>query len=110
MDLGSLQDILILLAVSVVVAVFRRLNLPPVLGYLFVGLVVGPHALAWLGDNEATRSVAEIGVVFLLFTIGLEFSIPQFLAMRKTLHRAAARRSLCRRAPARGTGAGGGGD
>ncbi len=86
MEHSGLQDILTLLVVAVVVvAVFRRLNLPPILGYLFVGLAAGPNALGWLENSEATRSVAEIGVVFLLFTIGLEFSIPQFLAMRKTL-------------------------
>ncbi|MDQ2695590.1 MAG: cation:proton antiporter, partial [Pseudomonadota bacterium] len=74
------------LAVAVVaVAAFRRMQLPPVLGYLFVGLLVGPHALGLLAYSDATRLLGEVGVAFLLFTIGLEFSIPQFLAMRRTL-------------------------
>jgi CPA2 family monovalent cation:H+ antiporter-2 len=78
-----MRDILILLALSVLgVALFRRLNLPPILGYLLVGLVAGPHALGWLEETEATHFLGEIGVVFLLFTIGLEFSLPQFWAMR----------------------------
>ena len=86
MEYSNLHDILALLGSSVViVAVFRRLHLPPILGYLFVGVIAGPHALGWLRDSTVTRSLGEIGVVFLLFTLGLEFSIPQFLAMRRTL-------------------------
>lgn len=86
MEHHGLDIVLILLVVSVaMVAVFRRVHLPPILGYLFVGLIIGPHALGWLEDNETTRLLGEIGVVFLLFTIGLEFSIPQFLAMKGTL-------------------------
>jgi CPA2 family monovalent cation:H+ antiporter-2 len=78
-----MRDVLILLALSVVgVALFRRLNLPPILGYLLVGLVAGPHAMGWLEDTHATHFLGEIGVVFLLFTIGLEFSLAQFWAMR----------------------------
>ncbi|MDX1812426.1 MAG: monovalent cation:proton antiporter-2 (CPA2) family protein, partial [Gammaproteobacteria bacterium] len=57
--------------------------MPPVLAYLFVGIMVGPHALGWVPDDESTRFLAEFGVVFLMFTVGLEFSLPQLLAMRK---------------------------
>ncbi|HKL78463.1 MAG TPA: monovalent cation:proton antiporter-2 (CPA2) family protein [Gammaproteobacteria bacterium] len=81
-----LEDVLILLTLSVaVVALLRRVHLPPILGYLFVGLLAGPHALGWIHDSEAIHFLGEIGVVFLLFTIGLEFSLPQFLAMRRTV-------------------------
>jgi len=86
MEYHGLDDIIKLLGSSVVVvAVFRRFNLPPILGYLFVGVMTGPHALGWLRDSTITHSLGEIGVVFLLFTLGLEVSIPQFLAMRRTL-------------------------
>lgn len=86
MEPSVLPDILTLLAVSVgVVAMFRRLHLPPILGYLFVGMGTGPYALGWLGNAEIISFLGEIGVVFLLFTIGLGFSIPQFLAMKRTL-------------------------
>ncbi len=86
MEYHGLDDIIKLLGGSVVVvAVFRRLALPPILGYLFIGIMAGPHALGWLRDSTMTHSLGEIGVVFLLFTLGLEFSIPQFLAMRRTL-------------------------
>lgn len=75
-----------LLAVSVLlVGTFRRLRLPPLLGYLFVGIVLGPHALGWFDNQDAAHLLGEIGVAFLLFAIGLHFSISQFMAMRKVL-------------------------
>ncbi len=78
-----LNQILILLFFSVVsVALFRRLDIPAVLGYLLVGLLAGDHALGLIHDTDAIRHIAEIGVVFLLFTIGLEVSIPRLIAMR----------------------------
>ena len=76
-------DILILMALSVIaVATLRRFNLSPIIGYLFVGVISGPYALGWLPEGDAIHLMAEIGVVFLLFTIGLEFSISQLVAMR----------------------------
>jgi monovalent cation:H+ antiporter-2, CPA2 family len=81
-----IEGVLILLAFSVVaVSAFRRLHLPSILGYLLVGVVVGPHALGLLDDSELIHLLAEIGVVFLLFTIGLEFSISQFWSMRRVV-------------------------
>ncbi|QEP44457.1 potassium transporter KefB [Ectothiorhodospiraceae bacterium BW-2] len=78
-----LNDILILLSCAVVaVALFRRLQLPPILGYLVVGIATGTHALGWVPHGEAIELLAEIGVVFLLFMIGLEISIPHLIAMR----------------------------
>ncbi|MFM1892125.1 MAG: hypothetical protein RLZ44_1202, partial [Pseudomonadota bacterium] len=78
-----LNAVLILLALSVLaVAAVRRLHLPPVLGYLCVGMVAGPYALGWIPDTEVVHLLAEVGVVFLLFTIGLEISIPHLLALK----------------------------
>src|SRR5271167_5055476 len=78
-----LLQILILLAASVcVVAGVRKLALPAILGYLAVGMLLGPHALALAVDNDTTRLLAEFGVVFLVFTLGLEFSLPRLVAMR----------------------------
>jgi len=78
-----LNEILIILTLSVVgIAVFRRLDIPAVLGYLVVGLFAGEHAFGWIHDSHAIEQIAEIGVVFLLFTIGLEVSIPRLIAMR----------------------------
>jgi CPA2 family monovalent cation:H+ antiporter-2 len=79
-----LSLVVILLATAVVtVVLFRRLNMPAILGYLIVGVAIGPHALGIVPDNEGTRYLAEFGVVFLMFSIGLEFSLPQLMAMRR---------------------------
>jgi CPA2 family monovalent cation:H+ antiporter-2 len=83
MHTDPLLQILILLAASVfVVAGVRKLALPAILGYLTVGMLLGPHALALVVDNDTTRLLADIGVAFLVFTLGLEFSLPRLLAMR----------------------------
>ena len=75
--------IVVLLAVSVgAVTAARALKLPPLIGYLSVGVLLGPHALAMAPDTDVTRWLAEIGVVFLMFSIGLEFSLPKLRAMR----------------------------
>jgi CPA2 family monovalent cation:H+ antiporter-2 len=79
-------NLLIILASSlVVIALFRRLKLPPVLGYLCVGLLVGPTALDWINDSPNLPDLAELGVVFLLFSLGLEFSLPKMLKLRRVV-------------------------
>jgi CPA2 family monovalent cation:H+ antiporter-2 len=79
-----LSLILILLISAVLtVALFRALRLPVMLAYFLVGVVLGPHASGLLPDSEANREFAEFGIVFLMFSIGLEFSLPQLYAMRK---------------------------
>ncbi len=81
---NPLQPVLILLAIAVLaVVVFRLLRLPPMLGYLLAGVSIGPHALGWISDNEETRHLAEFGVVFLMFSIGLEFSLTKLIAMKR---------------------------
>lgn len=80
------QYILILLGCAVgVVAVFRRIHLPPILGYLFVGMLVGPGGFAFIPSIQDLSFLAEFGVVFLMFTIGLEFSFARILTMRRAL-------------------------
>lgn len=86
MDHSILDQSLLLLTLAVIsVALFRRLGLPPILGYLAVGTLLGPHALGWLEHGPVIHLLGEIGVAFLLFAIGLEFSLGQFWAMRRTL-------------------------
>ena len=76
---ATLPLVVILLATAVVmVVVFRRVHMPAILGYLLVGVLIGPHALGVVPDTPGTRYLAEFGVVFLMFSIGLEFSLPQF--------------------------------
>ena len=83
---NTLLLVLLLLAASVVVVgFFRSIGLPPIQGYLIVGILLGPHALAVVPDVEATRELAEFGIVFLMFSIGLEFSLPHLRAMRRAV-------------------------
>jgi monovalent cation:H+ antiporter-2, CPA2 family len=74
--------LLYLLAAVSGVVVCRSLKLPPMLGYLLVGVLIGPNALALGDDPEAVRRLGEFGVVFLMFVIGLEFNLPKLRAMR----------------------------
>jgi CPA2 family monovalent cation:H+ antiporter-2 len=79
-----LRPVLIILAAAiVVVSLFRRLRVSPVLGYLFAGALIGPHGLRLVRDDRAVETLAEFGVVFLLFAIGLELSIGRLFAMRR---------------------------
>jgi len=78
--------ILILLSCSVIcIVICRRLHLPAIIGYLTVGMVVGPGGVGWLPTIEDMNHLAEFGIVFLMFTLGLEFSIPRLLANKKIL-------------------------
>src|SRR5689334_5365232 len=82
----ALQVTLILLSAAVVVVVlFRLFSLPAILGYLLVGALVGPNGLGLVANTEDQQYLAEFGVVFLLFSVGLEFSLPQLVAMRRTV-------------------------
>jgi len=82
----SLQSVLIVLACGVAaVVICRSVRLPPMVGYLLTGLALGPHALGLVSDRDETRLLAEFGVVFLMFSIGLEFSLPRLMAMRRVV-------------------------
>ena len=79
-----LQLTLFLLASGVAgVLIFRYFGLPPILGYLAAGVLIGPHALGLASDSETVKYLAEFGVVFLMFSIGLEFNIHKLRSMRK---------------------------
>ena len=83
---SALELTLILLIAAVLgVVAFRMLHLPPMLGYLTVGVLIGPHALGLASQSAATHTLAEFGVVFLMFSIGLEFSLPKLKAMRRNV-------------------------
>ena len=81
---SGLELTLILLACAVLgVVLFRSLHLPPILGYLAVGVILGPHSLDWADNSDATQHLAEFGVVFLMFSIGLEFSLNKLKTMKR---------------------------
>ena len=75
--------LLYLLAAVLGVVVCRSFKLPPMLGYLAVGVVIGPHALALSKSSDGVRHLGEFGVVFLMFVIGLEFNLPKLRSMRR---------------------------
>ena len=77
--------LLYLLAAVLGVVACRSLKLPPMLGYLTAGVLIGPHALALAQNSESVRHLGEFGVVFLMFAIGLEFSLPKLKAMRRNV-------------------------
>jgi CPA2 family monovalent cation:H+ antiporter-2 len=83
--MASTLDLVLLYLVAAVAAavVCRSLKLPPMLGYLLVGVLIGPNALALAQDGAGVRYLAEFGVVFLMFVIGLEFNLPKLRSMRK---------------------------
>ena len=81
--MGALELTLVYLLAAVLgVVVCRSLKLPPMLGYLAVGVVIGPNALALAENSEAVRHLGEFGVVFLMFVIGLEFNLAKLRSMR----------------------------
>src|SRR5258705_4845962 len=82
----SLASVLVLLAAAVIaVALCRALKLPALVGYLVTGLALGPYALGFFANREETQHLAEFGVVFLMFSIGLEFSLGKLRSMRRVV-------------------------
>ncbi len=80
-----MQLLLLLGAAVAVVALFQRLRSPPVLGYLLVGVILGPYTPGPVIEGHQLQLFAEYGIVFLLFTIGLSFSLPQLRVLRHTV-------------------------
>lgn len=82
----ALTLIVVLLGSAVAaVVLFRRLGMPPILAYLLCGLAAGPFGFGWVTNLEGIQHLAEFGIVFLLFTLGLEFSIPRLLTLRRVV-------------------------
>jgi K+:H+ antiporter len=79
----TIQLVVILAVGTALVAMFQHFGLSPILGYLATGVLVGPSVLDWLPDEPATHLLAEVGVILLMFTIGLEFSLPRLLAAKR---------------------------
>jgi CPA2 family monovalent cation:H+ antiporter-2 len=86
MHFSILEVILIVFVTALTVSIlFRKLKLSVVLGYLAVGALLGPHALGFVQNSNYVNSLADFGVVFLMFTVGLEFSIPKLFALRNAV-------------------------
>ncbi len=83
-ELPLLKDLLVLLLASVPIAfLFHRLRLPTIVGFMITGVVIGPYGLGLIRDVHAIEALAEVGVVLLLFTIGLEFSLRRIIEMKR---------------------------
>ena len=80
-----LRDITIIFAVStIILLICAKIKVPGILGYLFTGLLIGPNGLGFISNTENVSHMAEIGVILLLFTIGLEFSLQQLIALKRS--------------------------
>jgi len=84
MEPGVLKDVVIIFALSTFVNfIFTRIRVPAIIGYLLTGVIAGPHLLGLISSPENVEVMAEIGVILLMFTIGLEFSLHHLLNIRK---------------------------
>lgn len=86
MHFNLIEGFLIILLIALVVtSVFRFMRMPVILGYLVAGTLLGPHVLGWMQDTQEIKVLAEFGVVLLMFTVGLEFSLPKLFALRHSV-------------------------
>ncbi|GIU82520.1 MAG: hypothetical protein D6687_06690 [Acidobacteria bacterium] len=83
------ESTLLIISVSIaIVALFQRIHLPSIIGFILTGVLIGPYGLAWINETEAIKLLAEIGVVLLLFSLGVEFSIDSLIQLRHYVLRA----------------------
>ena len=81
-----IRDVAGILGLSIaVILLFQRLRIPAILGFLVAGVIAGPHGLGLVGAQQEVEVLAEVGVILLLFTIGIEFSLKELLALRKSV-------------------------
>lgn len=80
-----IETVAFLLTVVVIVPLFKKLKISPILGYLAVGAIIGPHSIALVKDAQEVQHLAELGVIFLLFTIGLELSFDRLRSYSKLI-------------------------
>lgn len=86
MEFTILKDIVIIFALSTFVnLIFTKFKIPTIIGYLITGIIAGPHLLSLIGSEHEIEIMAEIGVVLLLFTIGMEFSLKHLLRIRRVV-------------------------
>jgi len=86
MEIALFKDVLIIFTLAIaVLLVCQRLRVPTIVGFLLTGILAGPHGLGLISAVEEVETLAEIGVMLLLFTIGVEFSLKEFVRMRKSV-------------------------
>jgi hypothetical protein len=80
-----IETLVVIVASACAVGLARRIGFPPIVGYLVAGLAIGPHGLELLAPSEGTEFLSELGVVLLMFMVGLEFELPKMIAARATV-------------------------
>ncbi len=86
MEFSVLKDVVIILGLSVlIILVFHRLRIPSILGFLLTGIIIGPYGLSLIKASHEVELMAELGVIFLLFVIGIEFSIKGLMSIKRTV-------------------------
>lgn len=86
MEIPILKDVVLILGLSVlIILIFHRFKIPSILGFLLAGIIIGPYGLSLIRDTHDVELMAEIGVIFLLFVIGIEFSIKGLISIKRTV-------------------------
>ncbi|MBZ9730985.1 cation:proton antiporter [Salegentibacter sp. JZCK2] len=86
MEIPILQDIVIILGLSIlIILIFQKIKVPSILGFLLAGIIAGPHAFNLISSSHEVELLSEIGIIFLLFVIGIELSIKELIAMKNTV-------------------------
>jgi len=86
MEITLLKDVIIIFSLSIlVIFIFHRIKVPAIIGFLLTGILCGPHGLELVKATHEVEILAEIGVILLLFTIGIEFSIGNLLKIKKSV-------------------------
>ena len=86
MELTLLRDVVVILGLAVIVLfIFQRVKIPSIIGFLLTGIIAGPSVLGLISATREVEILAEIGIIFLLFTIGIEFSLDRFSKMKRSV-------------------------
>jgi CPA2 family monovalent cation:H+ antiporter-2 len=86
MEIPLLKDIVIIFGLSIVVILlFHKIRVPTIIGFLLTGMLAGPYGLKLIDSIHGVELLAEVGVVLLLFTIGIEFSVKNLIQIRKSV-------------------------
>lgn len=82
-EIPLLRDLIIILAVVIpIVLLFQKLKFPTIIGFIITGIIIGPHSLGWVHEQHSVEVLAEIGIVLLLFSIGIEFSLEKLSQLK----------------------------